>query len=53
MPPHSQDVDFAVGRRLDEERYDMDVGQRVFVEVPASRLMGFDYPDLDGTAVVA
>lgn len=47
------DVDFVVGRRLDEERYDMDVGQRVFVEAPPSRLMGFDYPELDGTAVVA
>lgn len=52
-PAPPQDVDFVVGRRLDEERYDMDVGQRVFVEAPPSRLMGFDYPELDGTAVVA
>lgn len=47
----AQDIDFSVGRRADEERYDLDVGQRVLVSVPPERMMAFDYPDIDGTAV--
>lgn len=45
-------MDFAVPRRVDEQHYDMDVGQRVFVEVPPARMMGFDYSELDATAAV-
>lgn len=45
------EVDFAATRQQDELLYDLDVGQRVFVEVPPAAMMGFDYPDIDGTAV--
>lgn len=40
-------------RRQDEEQYDLDVGQRVFVSVPTDRMMGFDYAEVDGSAVTA
>jgi hypothetical protein len=36
-----------VPRRLDEERYDLDVGQRVFVEVPPAKMMAFDFHEID------
>ena len=48
-----QDIDFSVPRRQDEEQYDLDVGQRVFVSVPTDRMMGFDYSEVDGSAVTA
>ena len=48
--PAAQDVDFAVGRLADEASYDLDVGQRVFVEVPPTAMMAFDYPDIDASA---
>ena len=48
--PSAQDVDFAVGRLADEASYDLDVGQRVFVEVPPAVMMAFDYPDIDASA---
>ena len=48
--PTAQDVDFAVGRLADEASYDLDVGQRVFVEVPPAAMMAFDYPDIDASA---
>lgn len=52
-PPPHQDVDLTVSRKVDEERFDLDVGQRVFVSVPVERMMGFDWPEIDGTAAVA
>ena len=49
---HVQALDFAVARREDAARYDLEVGQRVYVEAPPDALMAFDYRDLDGAAVV-
>ncbi len=53
LPAHPQDIDFSVPRRQDEEQYDLDVGQRVYVSVPPERMMGFDYAEVDGSAVTA
>ncbi|PRW59185.1 sulfate ABC transporter ATP-binding isoform B [Chlorella sorokiniana] len=47
------DIDFTVPRRQDEEQFDLDVGQRVYVSVPPERMMGFDYSEVDGSAVTA
>ena len=52
LPP-PQEIDFPVPREQDATRYDLDVGQRVFVAAPLHRVMAFDYPDIDGTAAVA
>lgn len=53
LSPAPQDIDFSVPRRQDEEQYDLDVGQRVYVSVPPERMMGFDYSEVDGSAVTA
>lgn len=45
-----QDVDLTVSRKVDEEVYDLGVGQRVFVQVPPAKMMGFDYSDIDATS---
>ncbi|EFN57811.1 hypothetical protein CHLNCDRAFT_143202 [Chlorella variabilis] len=44
------DVDLTVSRKVDEEVYDLGVGQRVFVQVPPAKMMGFDYSDIDATS---
>ncbi|PSC76396.1 sulfate ABC transporter ATP-binding [Micractinium conductrix] len=46
------DIDIAVSRRVDEQQYDMEVGQRVLVGIQPSRMMGFDYSELDASASV-
>ncbi len=40
-----------VSRKADEQWYDLDVGQRVFLQVPPAKMMGFDYPDIDATSL--
>lgn len=45
--PALQDIDLTVPRRLDDERYDLDVGQRVFVEVALANMMAFDFHEID------
>ncbi|KAI3438825.1 hypothetical protein D9Q98_001242 [Chlorella vulgaris] len=40
------DVDLTVSRQVDEERYDFDVGQRVFVDVSPEQMMGFDWHEI-------
>lgn len=44
--PLTQDVDLTVSRQVDEERYDFDVGQRVFVDVSPEQMMGFDWHEI-------
>jgi hypothetical protein len=39
-------VDLTVSRQVDEERYDFDVGQRVFVDVSPEQMMGFDWHEI-------
>ncbi len=48
---YPQDVDVTVSRKADEQWYDLDVGQRVFLQVPPAKMMGFDYPDIDATSL--
>eukprot|EP00887_Chlorella_sp_A99_P000888 scaffold5.g888.t1 len=43
----------AARRREDEARYDLDVGQRVYVEVDPARIMPFDYADIDAAPASA
>lgn len=37
---------------MDEESYDLDVGQRVLVSVDPQRMMAFSYDEIDATASV-
>ena len=51
-PTHSQETEYIVTRDQDEKSLNMEVGQRLFVHVPPSAIMGFEMSEIDSAPIL-
>lgn len=47
-----QEVEYNITRDQDEKQYNMEVGQRVFVHVDPSVVMGFNQQEIDSAPIL-
>ena len=47
-----QEIEYLVSREMDDKQYNLDVGQRVYVELRPEAIMGFEMDEIDSAPIL-